>query len=263
MTTREVTDILCFRLQRSRAWYGPLCADRGCRGRRAQVREIALCLVIGCLRIAIIELADHLTHFDCVADLDIKLFDLAAGAKPKAGCIGSRQGPGAVGGQGPVVAAEFIPLVLLAIIVGLVYSLAIWLFSRTSTDPEKQNPRSFLILIVTRLREILFSFRRGAVRKVRRYGEAVRLYTALRTWGRRSGLPHFLNETPTEYGLRLQSRFPVFESEIELIVQAFNREVYGQASLSEQQMATTRFAWRNLSSPLHWPSRLKTRFLLK
>jgi hypothetical protein len=154
-------------------------------------------------------------------------------------------------------------LVLLAIIIGLLYSLAVWLFSKTSTDPEKQNPRPLWLLIVTRLRAMLFSFRRGAVRKVKCYGEAVRLYTALRTWGRRSGLPHFLNETPIEYGLRLRSRFPAFESEIELIVQAFNREVYGEARLSEQQLATTRFAWRNLSSPLHWPSRLKTRFLLK
>jgi hypothetical protein len=152
-------------------------------------------------------------------------------------------------------------LVLLAIVIGLLYAMAVWLFSKTSTDPEKLNSSDFLAWLAGRTRALLGSFRRRAVRKVKRYGDAARLYTALRSWGRRSGLPLFLSETPAEYGVRLKNRFPVFESEIELIIQAFNREVYGEVRLNDQQAAMARLAWRKLSSPVHWPMRLKAWFI--
>jgi hypothetical protein len=160
-----------------------------------------------------------------------------------------------------VAVGILVGLVLLAILIGLLYAIVIWLFSKTSTDPEKQSPGDFLAWLAGRLRVFLSSFRRGAARKVKRYGDATRLYAALRTWGSRSGLPHFLSETPAEYGVRLKNRFPVFESEIESIVQSFNREVYGEVRLSEQQAATARIAWRELSNPRHWPMRIKAWFV--
>jgi len=51
---------------------------------------------------------------------------------------------------------------------------------------------------------------------------------ALLSWGHRSGIPHFPNETPKEYGLRLNYHFPALKREIGLIIDAFNREVYGR-----------------------------------
>jgi hypothetical protein len=80
-------------------------------------------------------------------------------------------------------------------------------------------------------------------------------------WGRHSGFPHFLSETPREYGLRLKNRFPSLAKEIESIIEAFNQEVYAEITLSEKQLSQVRFALRRLRSPIHWPSRLKSWFL--
>jgi hypothetical protein len=87
---------------------------------------------------------------------------------------------------------------------------------------------------------------------------AVQFFTALLSWGRHSGLPHFLSETPREYGLRLKNRFPSLKKDIESIIEAFNQEVYGEINLNEQQLAIAESAWRSLRSPFRWPSRLKT-----
>ena len=90
------------------------------------------------------------------------------------------------------------------------------------------------------------------------YEGAMQFYAALLRWGRHGGLPPSLTETPAEYGLRLKLRFPAVGKEIELIIAGFNREVYGELALDEQQVAVARLAWRKLRSPLQWPSRLKS-----
>jgi hypothetical protein len=96
------------------------------------------------------------------------------------------------------------------------------------------------------------------IRRGKGHEGAVQLFTALLSWGRHSGLPHFLSETPREYGLRLKNRFPSLKKEIESIIEAFNQQVYGELILNEQQLAIAESAWRRLRSPFYWPSRLKT-----
>lgn len=63
-----------------------------------------------------------------------------------------------------------------------------------------------------------------------------------------------------EYGLRLKYQFPSLRKEIDLIIKAFNQEVYGEIILNDQQWTEAESAWRKLRSPLHWPLRLKTWF---
>jgi len=92
------------------------------------------------------------------------------------------------------------------------------------------------------------------------YRDAVQLYRAFLKWGRRSGLPHLLSETPDEYGLRLQKRFPALAAEIGGIVEAFNLAVYGEVTLDDAQMIRTRGLWKKLCSPRYWPARLKSWF---
>jgi hypothetical protein len=148
------------------------------------------------------------------------------------------------------------------IIVGLaIFYLLRWLFSKTSVSQKKQSSWYLISLWAIRLREFLVFCWRKIVRRAKGYRGPVHLYAALLTWGRHSGLPHFLSETPAEYGLRLQYRFPPLKTEIELIIEAFNQEVYGEIILDSEQCAIAEFAWRRLRSPLHWPSRLKTWFL--
>ncbi len=154
-----------------------------------------------------------------------------------------------------------IGLVFLFLFAVAMYFLYQWLLSKTPIDQERQSPRHVIALWAERLRLFLRSCWRWFLRKIKGYRGAVQLYTALRSWGRRSGLRHMPSETPREYGSRLEHRFPILKREIDLIIQAFNEEVYGEIILNEHRLKITRSAWRRLRNPLHWPSRLKTWFL--
>lgn len=148
------------------------------------------------------------------------------------------------------------------IICGLgVWYLFRWLFSRTSISEKKQIQWGLILLWAARLRAVLFLFWGKIVRKAKGYRDAAQLYNALLGWGHHSGLPHFLIDTPTEYGLRLRRRFPPLNREVEVIIEAFNQEVYGETVLGQRQLTMARLAWRRLRSPLYWPSRLKSWFL--
>lgn len=154
-----------------------------------------------------------------------------------------------------------IGLTLFAILGLATFYLLRWLFSRTYASQRRQGQWHLIPAWAERLRTFLLYCWRSIIRRFKYLNRAVEFYSALLGWGRHSGLPYFLSETPTEYGLRLKNRFPALQREIELIIDAFNREVYGEILLKEEQLATVRFAWRRLRSPLHWPSRLKNLFL--
>ncbi len=151
-------------------------------------------------------------------------------------------------------------LFLLIIIGATLCCLYRWLLSRTAVSQERQGPWYPIVLWAERLRLFLHSCWRWLLRRMKGYEGAIQLYMALRTWGRYSGLPHSLSETPTEYGSRLKHRFPVLKREIEFIIEAFNETVYGEIILDENRLTTVQSAWHKLRSPLHWPLRLKSWF---
>jgi hypothetical protein len=136
-----------------------------------------------------------------------------------------------------------------------------WLFSKTYAVPKRESPGLWhrISLWVSRFQIFLVLCRGRIARVLRGYHQAAQLYAALLSWGRRSGLPCLPSETPMEYGLRLKHQFPLLQREIERIVEAFNQEVYGAIHLGSEQLATLRFAWYKLRSPIHWPPRLKAR----
>ena len=150
-------------------------------------------------------------------------------------------------------------LILLTIVCVTVYSLVRWLFSKTEEGGKKAGLWDFLPLWTVKFRLFLHACRRTMARRVKTYTGAFQLYAALLLWGRRSGLPRSLSETPAEYGLRLKYRFPALGSEIDVIVEAFHREVYGEVVLPEQQLAAARCGFHRLRSPLLWLSRLRNR----
>ena len=96
--------------------------------------------------------------------------------------------------------------------------------------------------------------------RLKGYGNAVQLYRALLNWGRRSGVPHVLSETPAEYGSRLERQFPLLRGDIGGIVEAFNQVVYGEVTLEREQMTRIKGSWKRLRSPRCWPFRLKSWF---
>lgn len=150
-----------------------------------------------------------------------------------------------------------IGLILFAL--GMWYLLR-WLFSRTSKEERKHLDWQLAVLWVQKLWAVFGAALQKALQSLKGYRDAVDLYRAFLKWGRRSGLPHLLSETPAEYGLRLRKQFPSLAGEIGGIVEAFNLVVYGEVALDDAQMALARLFWRRLRSPRYWPARLKTLF---
>ena len=117
-----------------------------------------------------------------------------------------------------------------------------WLFSRTSKEALDRRFKWPLL-------------------RLKGYRDAVQLYRALLKWGRRSGLPHLLHETPAEYGSRLQTQFTSLTGDIGRIVDTFNLMVYGEVVIDDEQMTLAKRSWRRLRSSRYWPTRLKSWFL--
>jgi hypothetical protein len=136
-----------------------------------------------------------------------------------------------------------------------------WLFSRTSKQERESIHWRLLVVWAQRLWASVAIGLKRAVQRLKRYRNAVQLYSAFLKWGRRSGLPHLLSETPAEYGSRLGKRFPRLTGEIEEIIEAFNLVVYGEVALDAKQMTRAKLSWREMRSPRYWPSRLKSWFL--
>jgi hypothetical protein len=157
----------------------------------------------------------------------------------------------------------------LGLLLGLILcALCMWyllrrLFSRTSKEDRKRLDWQLVLLWVKRLWVALGMSLKRAVQRLKGYRDAVQLYRAFLKWGRRSGLPHLVSETPAEYGSRLQTQFPSLTGDIGRIVKAFNLVVYGEVVLDDEQMPTVRRSWRRLRKPRYWPARLKSWFLQK
>ena len=141
-----------------------------------------------------------------------------------------------------------------------VWFLLRWLLSRTAKRERKAIHWQPVFLWVQRLWAALGMGINQVLQWLQGYRDAVQLYRAFLKWGRRSGLPHLLSETPDAYGLRLKKRFPALAAEIGGIVEAFNLAVYGEVTLDDAQMIRTRSSWKKLCSPRYWPARLKSWF---
>jgi hypothetical protein len=148
-------------------------------------------------------------------------------------------------------------LVLLTLLfacgVALFYTVK-WLLSRTEVGGLQTKSVSSRFAA-------LWAFLAGACMKIfrgaRGYQKAAELYGALLGWAGRSGFPHDRRETPLEFGTRLNARFPALKPPIELIIGAYNREVYGETVLGGAPLAAANSAWQFLRSPLRWPARFK------
>jgi hypothetical protein len=87
------------------------------------------------------------------------------------------------------------------------------------------------------------------------------VYSGLLAWGRHSGVHLLPGETPAEYGNRLAHHFPDLVDEIDGIIDAFNRETYGQIRIDRDVLLHLCSAQRRMKRIKYWPSRLKICFL--
>lgn len=152
-------------------------------------------------------------------------------------------------------------LLLLSAFSVIIYYLIKWLLSKTARAQGETGETYKTTPWFLRLWTVLVLLCRRLFLSIRGYRKATELYAVLLGWGKRSGLARFIHETPLEFGARLDKHFPQLKSEIDVIVSAFNTEIYGEMNMSGKGMKKALSAWRSLRSPRHWPLRLKTCFL--
>ncbi len=116
-----------------------------------------------------------------------------------------------------------------------------------------QDVMRWFILLPVRVWQALISLLKNAE-------SAASVYTGLLNWGRRSGMRLLSGETPAEYGNRLMRHFPDLSNEIAWIIDAFNREIYGQMTTDRDILFRLRSAQRRMKRLRYWPSRIKTCF---
>ncbi|MCP4694752.1 MAG: DUF4129 domain-containing protein [Desulfobacterales bacterium] len=131
------------------------------------------------------------------------------------------------------------------------------LFFKTDSGEKGRRGRYFVSGWLA-LKNFLASCRAGVRRWIRGCADGVELYAALTTWGRRGGVSRRPVETPREYGFRLVTAFPGLGKEIDLIVELFNRELYGELVLDKSEMGAGRRALKELKRVAYLPLRIKT-----
>jgi hypothetical protein len=153
-----------------------------------------------------------------------------------------------------------IGMVVLGVLVYLlIYTLRL-LLKRSRDDTAQPLSTGWISDLFRKLVALPLLMWRGWVSLLKRVDCATTAYAGMLRWGRRSGMTQIHSETPAEYGNRLMNGFPGLGAEIELIVEAFNREVYGQTTTDRQILSRLRSAQRRMKRLRYWPSRIKVWF---
>jgi hypothetical protein len=159
----------------------------------------------------------------------------------------------------------FTILVLTMMAVFLIYCFVKWLWSRIVALFSDEIAAGESLGII----DTLWLFFRGAWRllmlRLKRVSGrpdplyAIKsVYLGLLRWGRSSGVPHQLSETPREYGMRLVGRFPRVKKEIEDIIHAHESVFYGN-TLPNSHMATKAGkALKRMANPALWFARIRS-----
>ena len=139
----------------------------------------------------------------------------------------------------------------------LIHLLVRWLLKRNTLDKSKHQPMDLLSELLSMIGAICRWVWNGLRFLFKRIDSATAIYAGMLRWGRRSGVPAVLAETPIEYGSRLSHYFPALKEEIEMIIDTLNLEVYENVVIDERRLARIRFARHKMRSPRHWLLRLR------
>ena len=143
----------------------------------------------------------------------------------------------------------------------LLHRLIRWLLSRTGGHETKPLRVDLIYRLLSNLAALCLSIWNGLRSKFNKPDSAGRVYTELLRWGRRSGVRASITETPIEYGMRLGGRIPHFRDEIDVIVEAYCMEIYGDIDISQKHMSSILSAQRKMRNPRYWLTRLKGWFI--
>ena len=97
--------------------------------------------------------------------------------------------------------------------------------------------------------------------RVKKTSSAAALFTALVSWGRRSGIHYKTTDTPLEFGAHLATSFPGLKAEIKMIIHLLYKEIYGELKLETNQIAAGKKAKKRMTHPKFWKNRIKNRLL--
>lgn len=168
----------------------------------------------------------------------------------------SLQGQGAEAAARNAIVMESVAAVLVAVFVGVaVWYFRKWLFTRV---PRPDRAEGLWMMIWRWLVRWVAAaeLTASAWLQARKRHAAVRAYGALLSWGRRSGFPTHVDETPLEYAQRLTRHWRALGPAFDQIVEAFNLHVYGPSLCDGETLEKARHALRRVHSPMLWPKRL-------
>jgi hypothetical protein len=158
---------------------------------------------------------------------------------------------------GQVVGWLLIVLIAAVFLILAVY-LAYRLFLRLMARTDAWAPRIRLLdQTLDWLAQWLARVVRWAVSAFSRRTGPLGVYAGLQKWGRRSGLPRRLGETPREYGRRLSVALPRAAGEIEAVIQCLELAVFAARPLAQSDLKNLRQSWRHLVSPGLWTYRMR------
>ncbi|MEW5920023.1 MAG: DUF4129 domain-containing protein [Bacillota bacterium] len=158
-------------------------------------------------------------------------------------------------------------VMLVFIIAWMGWRLFRWLWSGKDTSGRRQAFRvmwrTYLQQWYLCLQSVLARARRclSRLKAGQRSGTASYFFWRLLSWGSGSGLSRLVTETPREYGRVLGRYFPALQPEIDLIVNCYHDEIYGEMVLDGGKKRKLQRAWRRLCNPRSWPARLRSRLL--
>jgi hypothetical protein len=138
--------------------------------------------------------------------------------------------------------------------------LMAWLLKKDAADVEHYHLLNGFLRILSSILALPVMAWKAMLYLLKRVDSTVPVYRSLLDWGRRSGLPAVQSETPKEYGRRLSHHFPQLKTDIYMIIEAFNKEIYGSIPIDQRFLAPILSARRNMRSPRHWPARIKIWF---
>ena len=153
--------------------------------------------------------------------------------------------------------AGILGLIAVGVFVFLMNRLIRWLLEKNTVGEIKPQSATWIFKLLSLFITIPQGLWNRVLYLLRGFDSAAAVYAGVLCWGRRSGLPPVPSETAGEYGIRLKRQFPKLKEEIEMIIEAFNREVYGKIMIEKRSLAGIAAALNRMRSPRHWPSRMR------
>lgn len=149
-------------------------------------------------------------------------------------------------------------LILVVMIGYLVHKLFKFLISKQPSSTIGKEKTMLFSWLIGWLVFLLNYFKRVFLALNEKIESAQKAFIKLVSWGRKSGMPKWQNETPAEYAKRLEQKFVPLENEIRIIVQAFHLETYGEIRLDQTNIAQVVKALKIIHSPSFWLLRIKS-----